>query len=41
MPEKTAAEWKRIEDAPMDGTRIIGLTVDGYEDLVYWAEHGS
>ena len=31
------SEWKDMEDAPYDGTEIVGL-VNGEEVLVRWAE---
>ena len=31
------SEWKHMDDAPYDGTEIIGL-VNGEEYLIRWAE---
>lgn len=30
--------WKPIEDAPKDGTLIVGLYEDGEEDLIQWRD---
>lgn len=35
---EAAQEWRPMHDAPRDGTRFVGVTENGFYEVIYWSK---